>query len=116
MLAGASPSFINAAVGVAHAPGVAEPSLALVRGAHVGRRKSDPLRIPPAIGQFSHDAGSCSLEELALVLVHNGGGGSSDACNVLQNEFSRTASLGVVEDVEEEAAALAVEAVASTGE
>jgi hypothetical protein len=38
----------------------------------------DPFRIPPAVGQFSHDAGGCSFEEFSFLFVHNGGGGSSD--------------------------------------
>jgi hypothetical protein len=59
--------------------------------------------MPPAVGQFSHDTGGCALFELAFGLVHNGGGGSSDACDVLQNEEPRTAAIGMIKDVEEEA-------------
>jgi hypothetical protein len=79
-------------------------------GAHVGRGKSEPFRVPPALGQFSHDAGGCAFVELAFGLVHNGGGGRSDACDVLQKEEPRTAIVGNIEDVEEEAGALAIEA------
>lgn len=79
-------------------------------GAHIGRGKSDPFRVPPAVGQFSQDAGGCALFEIAFGFVHNGGGGSSDACDVLQNESCRTASVGDVEDVEEEPGALPIEA------
>jgi hypothetical protein len=35
--------------------------------------------MPPAVGQFSQDSGGRALFELALGLVHNGGGGRSDA-------------------------------------
>ena len=96
--------------GVSHfpAPGEAEPPCAPVAGAHVGRRKSDPFRVPPAVGQFSHDAGSGAFFESAFGFVHSGGGGSSDGCDVLQNEASRLASVGNVEDVEEQARALAI--------
>jgi len=31
-------------------------------GAHVGRGKSEVFRVPPALGQFSQDAGGCSFE------------------------------------------------------
>lgn len=64
--------------------------------------------MPPAVGQFPQDSGGCALFELAFGLVHNGGGGRSDACDVLQKEASRTASVGNVEDVEEEPGAGAV--------
>jgi hypothetical protein len=47
--------------------------------------------MPPAVGQFSHDAGNRALFESAFGFVHNGGGGSSDACDVLQKEAPRTA-------------------------
>jgi hypothetical protein len=72
--------------------------------------------MPPSVGQFSQDAGSRALEELAFGFVHNGGGGRSDACDVLQKELLRTASVGNVEDVEEEAAAFAVKPGASAGQ
>ena len=65
--------------------------------------------MPPAVGQFSQDAGGCELKELAFGLVHNGGGGSSDACDVLQKDVSRTASVGNVEDAEEQAGSFAVQ-------
>ena len=65
--------------------------------------------MPPAVGQFSQDAGGCAFVERAFGLVHNGGGGRSDACDVLQKEVSRTASVGNVEDVEEQAASFAIE-------
>jgi hypothetical protein len=61
--------------------------------------------MPPAVGQFSQDSGGRALVESPFGFVHNGGGGSSDACDVLQKEEPRTASVGNVEDVEEEAAA-----------
>ena len=77
-------------------------------GAHIGRGKSDPFRVPPAVGQFSHDAGCGALFKRAFGFVHSGGGGSSDGADVLQNEPSRTASVGKVEDVEEQARPLAV--------
>ena len=84
-------------------------------GPHVGRRKSDPFRIPPAVGQFSQDAGGRSLFELPFGFVHNGGGGSSDACDVLQNKEPRTAIVGNVEHAEEKTGALAVKASAAPG-
>lgn len=98
--------------GVGHAPCEAEPPGTPVAGAHVGRGNSDPFRVPPAVGQFSHDAGGGTLFKRAFGLVHSGGGGSSDGADVLQNEEPRTASVGNVKDVEEEAGALAVKASA----
>lgn len=59
--------------------------------------------MPPPVGQFSQDAGCCAFFEFAFGLVHNGGGGRSDACDVLQKEAPRTASVGNVNDVEEQA-------------
>ena len=85
-------------------------------GAHVGRGKRQPFRVPPAVGQFSQDAGGRAFVESAFGFVHNGGGGRSDACDVLQKEAARTASVSNVEDVEEQAAALAVEPGAATGQ
>lgn len=79
-------------------------------GAHVGRGKSEPFRIPPAVGQFSQDSGGCALFEIPFGFVHNGGGGRNDACDVLQKEEPRTASVGDVEDVEEEPASLSIKA------
>lgn len=46
--------------------------------------------------------------------VHSGSCGTSDSCDVLQNERPRAASIGDVEDVEEEAASLSVQASAAT--
>jgi hypothetical protein len=66
--------------------------------------------MPPPVGQFSQDAGGRSLVNSAFGFVHNGGGGRSDACDVLQKEEPRTATVCNVEDVEEEAAALAIKA------
>jgi hypothetical protein len=84
---------------------------------NIGRRKREPFRIPPAVGQFSQDAGGGALFEFAFFRVHNGGGRSSDACDVLQKESDRAAIVGDVEDVEEKAGPLAVEsgAAASNG-
>ena len=76
---------------------------------HCGRRQSDPLRIPPEIGQFSHDAGGGALVKLAFFRVHNGGGGRSDASDVLQKEKPRTAIGGDADDFEEQAGSLAVQ-------
>lgn len=84
-------------------------------GAHVGRGKSDPFRVPPAVGQFSHDAGGGALFERAFGFVHSGGGGSSDGADVLQKEAMRTAIVGDVEDVEEQAGALAIKSGAAAG-
>jgi len=67
------------ATGVGHAPGDAEPPVSLVIRSNIGRGKSDPFRIPPAVGQFSQDAGGRSFFEVAFGFVHNGGGGRSDA-------------------------------------
>ncbi len=71
--------------------------------------------MPPAVGQFSQDAGCRAFFELALGFVHNGGGGSSDACDVLQNEAPRTASVGGVEHVEEQSTSGTVESGAPAG-
>jgi hypothetical protein len=64
--------------------------------------------MPPAVGQFSQDAGGCALFEVAFFFVHNGGGGSSDAADVLQNEEPRTAIVGKVGDAEEQSGALSI--------
>ncbi len=72
--------------------------------------------MPPAVGQFSQDAGGRSFFEIHFGFVHNGGGGSSDACDVLQNEAPRTASVGGVQDVEEQPAARAVKARPAPGD
>ena len=58
--------------------------------------------MPPAVGQFSHDAGNRALFESAFGFVHNGGGGSSDACDVLQKDAPRTAIFGNSQDFKEE--------------
>ena len=83
-------------------------------GAHVGRGKSDPLRIPPEVGQFSQDSGGRSFVELAFFLVHNGGGGRSDACDVLQKDEPRTAIVCNPSDFKEESRALPVKSGALT--
>lgn len=75
-----------------------------------------PFRIPPAVGQFAQDSGGGALEQLAFGLVHNGGCGSSDACDVLQKEELRVASIGDVEDAEEKAAARAIKADTPPGD
>ena len=72
--------------------------------------------MPPEVGQFSQDAGSGSLFKCPFRFVHNGGGGRSDAPNVLQKEVSRTAITGNPDDFKEQPAALAIEASASAGE
>ena len=79
-----------------------------MRGTHVGRGKSDPFRVPPAIGQFSHDSGGRALEELAFGFVHSGGGGSSDGADVLQKESLRVAIVSEVKDFKEEPGALSI--------
>lgn len=61
--------------------------------------------MPPAVGQFSQDSGGRALVESPFGLVHNGGGGRRDACDVLQKEKPRIAIVGNVKDVEEEAGA-----------
>lgn len=58
--------------------------------------------MPPAVGQFSQDSGGRSFFKSPFGFVHNGGGGRSDACDVLQKQVSRTASVGNVENVEEQ--------------
>jgi hypothetical protein len=68
-----------------------------------------PFRMPPAVGQFSQDSGGRAFIESPFGFVHNGGGGRSDASDVLQKEESRFAIVGNVQDVEEEPAALSVE-------
>lgn len=68
-----------------------------------------PFRIPPEVSQFSHDAGGCALFELAFGFVHNGGGGRSDACDVLQKHELRTAIGCDSADLKEEPGACAVE-------
>ena len=70
-------------------------------GTHVGRGNSNPLRIPPEIGQLSHDSGGGALFESPFGFVHSGGGGSSDACDVLQKEPLRTAITSDAQGLEE---------------
>jgi hypothetical protein len=72
--------------------------------------------MPPAVGQFSQDSGGRALFEVAFGLVHNGGGGRRDAADVLQKQSCRTASVGVVQDVEEEPGARTIEANPSAGD
>lgn len=64
--------------------------------------------MPPDVGQFSQDAGGCALVKNTFGFVHNGGGGRSDACDVLQKEVSRTAITGNADDFKEQPAALAI--------
>lgn len=75
-----------------------------------------PFRIPAEVGQFSHDAGGRTLVEFAFGLVHNGGGGRSDATDVLQKDEPRTAIIGDACDLEEQAAAVPIEAGALAGD
>jgi hypothetical protein len=72
--------------------------------------------MPPAVGQFSHDSGGRSFVKSPFGFVHNGGGGRRDACDVLQSEPPRTAIVGNVEDVEEQAAALSVQPSPAPGD
>jgi len=72
--------------------------------------------MPPTVGQFSQDAGCCAFVKFAFGLVHNGGGGRSDACDVLQKQELRTAIVGNAADFKEKAAALAVKSSASACE
>lgn len=69
--------------------------------------------MPPTVGQFSQDAGGCAFVEFAFGLVHNGGGGRSDACDVLQKEEPRTAIVGNAANFKEQPAALSVKPSAS---
>src|SRR4051812_49152201 len=97
------PDSSSLAFGVCHiTPCKAEPSGAAVAGTHVGRWKSDPFRIPPAVGQPSQDSGGRTFIESPFGFVHNGGGGSSDGCDVLQKEEPRTASVGGIGYFEEQ--------------
>lgn len=84
-------------------------------GTHVGRGNSNPLRIPPEIGQLPHDSGGCALFESPFGFVHSGGGGSSDACDVLQKEPLRAAITGDAQDLEEKPGSGAVKACAQAG-
>jgi hypothetical protein len=69
-----------------------------------------------AVGQFSQDSGGCSFFEVAFFFVHNGGGGSSDALDVLQNEAPRTAIVCNFEDAEEQAASLPAKPSTAAGD
>jgi hypothetical protein len=69
--------------------------------------------MPPTVGQFSQDAGCCAFFKFAFCLVHNGGGGRSDACDVLQKQSPRTAIVCNAADFKEQAAALSVKPSAS---
>ena len=69
--------------------------------------------MPPEVGQFSQDAGGCAFVKSAFGFVHNGGGGRSDACDVLQKEVSRTAITGNAGDFKKQPAALSVKPSAS---
>lgn len=95
-----------------------------------------PFRIPAEVGQFSHDAGGCSFEYNAIRLshcvtcwsvassgnlgggsfIHNGGGGRSDASDVLQKEEPRIAIGGDADDFEEQAGSAPVEPGALAGD
>jgi hypothetical protein len=77
--------------------------------------KECPFRMPPEVGQFSQDAGGCAFVKSAFGFVHNGGGGRSDACDVLQKEVSRTAITGNPDDFKKEAASFAIKPCASAG-
>ena len=72
--------------------------------------------MPPEVGQFSQDAGGCAFVESAFGFVHNGGGGRSDACDVLQNEVSRTAITGNPDDFKKEAASFSVKPCPPSGQ
>lgn len=74
-----------------------------------------PFRRPPAVGQFSHDAGGSAFGELAEGFVHNGSSGSSDPCDVFQPEHPRSAIFRDAENFEEKPAALATESGARAG-
>jgi hypothetical protein len=75
----------------------------------------DPFRIPPAVGQFPQDSGGRTFFEFAFFLVHNGGGGRSDATDVLQNEEPRIAIVCNSDDLEEKTGSFAVKPSASAG-
>lgn len=75
-----------------------------------------PFRIPPTVGQLAHDPGGGAFGEVAFGFVHNGGSGTSDACDVLQKEQRRTAIGGDAQDFVEQPAARAIEASAATGD
>lgn len=75
-----------------------------------------PFRIPPSVGQFAHDPGGGAFGDVALGFVHNGGSGTSDACDVLQKQERRTAIGGDPQDFVEQPAARAIEASAATGD
>lgn len=72
--------------------------------------------MPPEVGQFSQDAGGCAFVKSAFGFVHNGGGGRSDACDVLQKEEPRTAIVGNAANFKEQAAAFTVKPSASACE
>jgi hypothetical protein len=71
--------------------------------------------MPPVVGQFSQDAGGCAFVKSAFGFVHNGGGGRSDACDVLQKEVSRTAITGNPDDFKKEAASFAIKPCPPSG-
>lgn len=75
-----------------------------------------PFRMPPAVGQFPHDAGGGPFVELSLGFVHNGGPGRSDSCDVLQKQPLRTAIVCDPQDLEEQAAAFASKAGTPAGD
>ena len=69
-----------------------------------------PFRIPPAIGQFSHDSGGRAFRKFSLGFVHNGGVGRNDGADVLQKNDRRTAIVDNVEDGKKQSRPLSVEA------
>lgn len=75
-----------------------------------------PFRIPPAVGQLAHDSGTCPFKNEAIGFVHNGGCGTSDACDVLQKEERRSAIGGDAQDFVEQPAARAIEARTASGD
>lgn len=75
-----------------------------------------PFRIPPAVGQFAHDAGGGTFGEFAFGFVHNGRPGTSDACDVLQKKPSRAAIGCDPQDFVEQPRALAIESCTAAGD
>jgi hypothetical protein len=74
-----------------------------------------PFRIPAEVGQFSHDSGGRALVKLAFGFVQSGGGGRSDASDVLQKHEPRTAIGCDSADFEEQAGPLPVKPGALPG-
>lgn len=80
----------SAALGVGHVPPrEAEPPLAAMRGADVGRPKARPLRIPPAFGQGPENGTEPPVNRSVSLVSHVAVSASHDASDVFKEQEPR---------------------------